>query len=430
MPLDGPRTRGGARRGRRSARSPPTGIGGLAALDAVRRGAGAGLHLDRPPALPVLHPVRADRGQLAVRPRRRRLRRSTAAPGWRAPERSTPRTRRCAGSPTWPACPRRPAASSCPAARSATCRPSSPARHAARASRRRRPAGRGWKVAGTVQRALLDQVAPARSWTPTSSASRSTTTGRLTGADLREALEADGADGLLRRRRDRRHDQLRHRRRPRLGRRGLPRVRRLVPRRRRLRRRRPGRAVRAPPVRRHRARRLVHRRPAQVALRAVRLLRPALPRAGAGAGRRTPRRPATSTSSPTRRDWNPTDYSIGLTRRARGLPFWFSLATHGTRRLHRGDRADAGGDPLRGGRDRAAPLRRAAARAGPVGRRLPPDRLDRRRTTRSGRDRLLADQIRLRRARPRTRARRSPGSRSSTRSTTEDDINAILDTMA
>ena len=29
-------------------------------------------------------------------------------------------------------------------------------------------------------------------------------------------------------------------------------------------------------------------------------------------------------------DWNPADYSIGLTRRARGLPLWFSLATHGT----------------------------------------------------------------------------------------------------
>src|SRR6478752_6519988 len=29
-------------------------------------------------------------------------------------------------------------------------------------------------------------------------------------------------------------------------------------------------------------------------------------------------------------DWNPTDYSVGLTRRARGLPFWFSLATHAT----------------------------------------------------------------------------------------------------
>jgi len=29
-------------------------------------------------------------------------------------------------------------------------------------------------------------------------------------------------------------------------------------------------------------------------------------------------------------EWNPSDYSIGLTRRARGLPLWFSLATHGT----------------------------------------------------------------------------------------------------
>jgi L-2,4-diaminobutyrate decarboxylase len=29
-------------------------------------------------------------------------------------------------------------------------------------------------------------------------------------------------------------------------------------------------------------------------------------------------------------DWNPTEYAIGLTRRARGLPLWFSLATHGT----------------------------------------------------------------------------------------------------
>lgn len=29
-------------------------------------------------------------------------------------------------------------------------------------------------------------------------------------------------------------------------------------------------------------------------------------------------------------DWNPSDYAIHLTRRARGLPFWFSLATHGS----------------------------------------------------------------------------------------------------
>src|SRR5450759_2502371 len=30
-------------------------------------------------------------------------------------------------------------------------------------------------------------------------------------------------------------------------------------------------------------------------------------------------------------EWNPSEYSIGLTRRARGLPLWFSLATHGTK---------------------------------------------------------------------------------------------------
>ncbi len=30
-------------------------------------------------------------------------------------------------------------------------------------------------------------------------------------------------------------------------------------------------------------------------------------------------------------DWNPADYAIGLSRRARGLPLWFSLAVHGTK---------------------------------------------------------------------------------------------------
>lgn len=30
-------------------------------------------------------------------------------------------------------------------------------------------------------------------------------------------------------------------------------------------------------------------------------------------------------------EWNPSDYAIHLTRRARGLPFWFSLAANGTR---------------------------------------------------------------------------------------------------
>jgi glutamate/tyrosine decarboxylase-like PLP-dependent enzyme len=31
-----------------------------------------------------------------------------------------------------------------------------------------------------------------------------------------------------------------------------------------------------------------------------------------------------------RPEWNASDYAYHLTRRARGLPFWFSLATHGT----------------------------------------------------------------------------------------------------
>jgi L-2,4-diaminobutyrate decarboxylase len=31
-------------------------------------------------------------------------------------------------------------------------------------------------------------------------------------------------------------------------------------------------------------------------------------------------------------EWNPSDYAIHLSRRARGLPFWFSLASHGTRK--------------------------------------------------------------------------------------------------
>ncbi len=30
-------------------------------------------------------------------------------------------------------------------------------------------------------------------------------------------------------------------------------------------------------------------------------------------------------------EWNPSDYAVHLSRRARGLPFWFSLAVHGTR---------------------------------------------------------------------------------------------------
>jgi glutamate/tyrosine decarboxylase-like PLP-dependent enzyme len=33
---------------------------------------------------------------------------------------------------------------------------------------------------------------------------------------------------------------------------------------------------------------------------------------------------------PDSHEWNPSDFAHHLSRRARGLPFWFSLATHGT----------------------------------------------------------------------------------------------------
>jgi L-2,4-diaminobutyrate decarboxylase len=36
-------------------------------------------------------------------------------------------------------------------------------------------------------------------------------------------------------------------------------------------------------------------------------------------------------AAPGRSEWNPSDYAVHLSRRARGLPFWFSLATHGSR---------------------------------------------------------------------------------------------------
>jgi aromatic-L-amino-acid/L-tryptophan decarboxylase len=51
--------------------------------------------------------------------------------------------------------------------------------------------------------------------------------------------------------------------------------------------------------------------------------------------------------------WNPTDYAHHLTRRARGLPLWFSLAVHGTRAY-----ADAVESGLGLAREAAAEIRR------------------------------------------------------------------------
>ncbi len=53
-------------------------------------------------------------------------------------------------------------------------------------------------------------------------------------------------------------------------------------------------------------------------------------------------------------EWNPSDYAIQLTRRARGLPLWFSLAAHGTDAYR-----DAVEQTLRVAREGAELIRRA-----------------------------------------------------------------------
>ena len=78
-------------------------------------------------------------------------------------------------------------------------------------------------------------------------------------------------------------------------------------------------------------------------------------------------------------DWNASDYAHHLSRRARGLPLWFSLATHGTDAY-----AEAVETTLRVAHEagaelvRAAAAPRAARRARAVDRAVPPDRLGRR----------------------------------------------------
>ena len=92
-------------------------------------------------------------------------------------------------------------------------------------------------------------------------------------------------------------------------------------------------------------------------------------------------------------DWNPTDYSVGLTRRARGLPFWFSLATHGTRAYTAAIERTLEVTRFAAAEIARRALRRGAAGAGPVGDRVPPARLDAAQDYQEWSDRLLADQF-------------------------------------
>ena len=76
-------------------------------------------------------------------------------------------------------------------------------------------------------------------------------------------------------------------------------------------------------------------------------------------------------------EWNPTDYAYHLTRRARGLPLWFSLAVHGIDAYTRGDRDGARGWPARPPRQIAVARQLELIREPElVGGAVPPPRLD------------------------------------------------------
>ena len=78
-----------------------------------------------------------------------------------------------------------------------------------------------------------------------------------------------------------------------------------------------------------------------------------------------------------RDEWNPSDFAFHLSRRARGLPLWFSLATYGTDAYTRRRRVDARRRPRLRRRGRPARRLHAAARAAAVGRAVHRRRLGR-----------------------------------------------------
>ena len=126
--------------------------------------------------------------------------------------------------------------------------------------------------------------------------------------------------------------------------------------------------------------------------------------------------------------WNPSDYAYHLSRRARGLPFWFSLATHGTAAYAAAveigiDLAEASARA-----DPPTPITGAGGGARAVDRRVPAAGLEPRRL------------LRLERPHPRRRAWPSSSphrGRGETvlrfcfvnPSTTIDDVELILDSM-
>ena len=83
-------------------------------------------------------------------------------------------------------------------------------------------------------------------------------------------------------------------------------------------------------------------------------------------------------------EWNPTDYAYHLTRRARGLPLWFSLAVNGVDAYREAIEVAASAGPGDRGPDQGDTASRADPRAGPRRGAVPPDRLEARGLRRLG----------------------------------------------
>ena len=91
--------------------------------------------------------------------------------------------------------------------------------------------------------------------------------------------------------------------------------------------------------------------------------------------------------------WNPSDYAYQLTRRARGLPLWFSLAVNGSDAYRDAIEHVLATARAAAAADHGAPPPRARARTGAVGRAVPPQRVGAKPTTRLGRRGCSSEQI-------------------------------------
>ena len=113
-------------------------------------------------------------------------------------------------------------------------------------------------------------------------------------------------------------------------------------------------------------------------------------------------------------EWNPSDYGVHLSRRARGLPFWFSLAMHGSDSYRDAIESTLQVARARRRRDPQPPVPGAAGRARPDRAHLPAGSAGRPRTTPPGRSGCSTRDTRSSPPR-RTAASPARGLRSSTR---------------